>query len=60
VHVFYAPEDPAAGQWLYQRVEENLAMNSCVAADLNADRRIDLVCTGNGGAIRWYENRGPK
>ena len=60
VHVFYAPEDPAAGQWLYQKIEEKLAMNSCVAVDLNADRRADLVCTGNGGVIRWYENRGPR
>jgi hypothetical protein len=33
-------------------------MNSCVGVDINGDRRNDLVCTGAGGAIRWYENKG--
>lgn len=59
VHVFYAPDDAAAGEWRYQRVESEKAMNSCVGADMNNDRRADLVCTGGGGAIRWYENAGP-
>ena len=58
VHVFYAPEDPVKGQWIYQRLEEQAAMNGCVAADLNGDKRLDLVCTGAGGAVRWYENLG--
>jgi hypothetical protein len=31
-----------------------------VGADLNGDRKMDLVCTGAGGAIRWYENVGKK
>ncbi len=34
-------------------------MNSCVGADINGDKRMDLVCTGAGGVIRWYENKGP-
>jgi hypothetical protein len=58
VHVFFAPADPATGEWTYRRIEDKLAMNSCVAADINGDRRPDLVCTGAGGAIRWYENKG--
>lgn len=58
IHVFYAPEDAAAGEWVYQRIEDKAAMNSCVGADLNGDRRLDLVCTGGGGAIKWYENLG--
>jgi hypothetical protein len=58
VHVFYAPDDAATGEWRYQRLEEKSAMNSCVAADLNGDRRMDLVCTGGGGVTRWYENLG--
>src|SRR5262249_46348445 len=58
VHVFYAPADAATGQWTYQRIEDRFAMNSCVAADINKDGRPDLVCTGAGGAIRWYENKG--
>jgi hypothetical protein len=58
VHVFYAPEDASTGTWQYQRLEQTAAMNSCTAVDLNGDSRRDLVCTGAGGAIRWYENLG--
>lgn len=58
VHVFFAPDDAAAGEWQYRRIEDQSAMNSCVGADLNGDRRNDLVCTGAGGVIRWYENAG--
>jgi hypothetical protein len=59
VHVFYAPDDAATGEWQYRKIEEQAAMNSCVGADLNGDRRADLVCTGGGGVLRWYENTGP-
>jgi hypothetical protein len=59
VHVFFAPADPATGDWLHVRIEDKFAMNSCVIADVNGDHRPDLVCTGAGGVIRWYENRGP-
>jgi len=58
VHVFFAPADPAAGEWQYRRIEDKAAMNSCVGGDVNGDRRADLVCTGAGGALRWYENKG--
>src|SRR5262245_55375829 len=58
VHVFYAPADAATGDWTHQRIEDKSAMNSCVAADINKDGRPDLVCTGAGGVIRWYENKG--
>ena len=58
VHVFYAPEDAASGTWQYQRIEESAAMNSCTAVDINGDGRRDLVCTGAGGVVRWYENLG--
>jgi len=58
VHVFYAPDDAATGTWQYQRLEDATAMNGCVGADLNGDRRPDLVCTGAGGVVRWYENLG--
>ena len=56
VHVFFAPGDPVAGEWIYRRIEDKSAMNSCVGADLNGDRRNDIVCTGAGGVVRWYEN----
>ncbi len=60
VHVFFAPADPAGGEWQYRRIEDKSAMNSCVASDINGDGRMDLVCTGAGGVIRWYENKGPR
>jgi len=58
VHVLFAPADPATGEWTYRRIEDTAAMNSCVGADVNGDGRPDLVCTGAGGVIRWYENKG--
>jgi hypothetical protein len=58
VHVFFAPDDAATGEWQYRKIEGEMAMNGCVGADLNGDRRADLVCTGAGGVLRWYENRG--
>ncbi len=58
VHVFFAPADAASGRWVYRRIEASAAMNGCVGADINRDRRMDLVCTGAGGVIRWYENTG--
>jgi FG-GAP-like repeat/FG-GAP repeat len=58
VHVFFAPADAASGEWTYRRIEDKAAMNSCVGADVNGDKKMDLVCTGAGGALRWYENKG--
>ena len=59
VHVFFSPEDPATGDWIYRRVESEAAMLSCVGGDMNNDGRMDFVCGGSGGMIRWYENLGP-
>lgn len=58
IHVLFSPEDPASGDWTYSRIEREAAMNSCVGADINEDGRPDLVCTGAGGVLRWYENSG--
>ncbi len=58
VHVFFSPDDPATGEWIYSRIETEAAMNGCVTGDMNEDGRMDLVCTGGGGVIRWYENLG--
>jgi FG-GAP-like repeat/Aldos-2-ulose dehydratase, beta-propeller domain len=58
VYVFYAPDDPVNDEWTMQRLEDKSAMNSCVGVDINGDKRMDLVCTGGGAVVRWYENIG--
>jgi len=58
VHVFFSPEDPATGEWIYRRIESEAGMNGCVGGDMNEDGRPDIICTGSGGVIRWYENLG--
>lgn len=58
VWVFFSPEDPATGTWTRSRIESERAMNGCVGGDMNLDGRPDLVCTGGGDVIRWYENMG--
>jgi hypothetical protein len=58
VHVFYAPDEAASGEWRHQQVEAGWGMNGCASADLIGDTRIDLVCTGSSNVVRWYENRG--
>lgn len=59
VHVMYAPADPA-GEWHHQRLDPGaIAASGCVTADLNRDRRPDIVCIGSAtGNIKWYENLG--
>ena len=58
VHVFFSPDDPATGEWIYSRIESEFGMNGCVGGDMNGDDRPDIVCAGPGGMIRWYENMG--
>ena len=58
VHVFFSPDDPATGDWIYSRIETEYGMNGCVGGDMNGDMRPDIVCAGPGGMIRWYENLG--
>lgn len=59
VHVMYAPADPS-GEWQHQLLDEGtMAASGCVVADLNADKRIDIVCIGSSTAnLKWYENVG--
>jgi hypothetical protein len=59
VHVLYAPSDPG-GEWYHQVLDQGtMAASGCVVADLNGDRRIDIVCIGSSTAnLKWYENAG--
>jgi len=58
VNVFFSPTDPATGEWTHVRIESEYGMNGCVGGDMNLDGLTDVVCTGAGGKIRWYENTG--
>jgi len=58
VHVFFSPDDPATGEWIYSRIDSEYGMNGCVSGDMNEDGRNDVICAGAGGMIRWYENLG--
>jgi aldos-2-ulose dehydratase/isomerase family protein/VCBS repeat protein/FG-GAP repeat protein len=59
VHVMYAPADPN-GEWTHQVLDEaKMAASGCVVADLNGDKRTDIVCIGSSTAnLKWYENAG--
>ena len=59
VHVLYAPADPG-GAWIHQTLDAGkMAASGCVTADLNTDRRADIVCIGSSTAnLVWYENAG--
>ena len=57
VHVLYAPDD-VAGEWPHQVLDAGaMTASGCVTADINTDRRPDIVCIGSSSAnIKWYEN----
>ena len=56
----YSALKPDARQWTRQTLDNGgMAASACAAADLNGDRRIDLVCIGSATAnLKWYENKG--
>jgi len=59
VHVMYAPAD-LAGEWTHQVLDQGaMAASGCVTADLNGDKRADIICIGaSTGNLKWYENAG--
>ena len=48
--------------WAKRAIDEGgMAGAGCAAADLNADKRMDIVCIGTATAnLKWYENVGKK
>lgn len=59
VHVFYA-QDPEGKNWEHQVIDNGgMAGSGCVTADINGDKRPDIVCIGSStGNLKWYENLG--
>jgi len=55
---FYKAADTAGQKWDRMVLDDGIAANSCVAADFNGDRKMDLACidAGQPNALKWYEN----
>jgi hypothetical protein len=55
----YRAADERGERWLRQALDAGrMATSSCVVADLNRDRRLDLACIG-GNLLMWFENLPP-
>jgi len=56
VYLYHA-EDAAGEHWSKRVLDEGgMAAAACAVADLNGDRRLDIVCI-DGSKVKWYENR---
>jgi hypothetical protein len=55
---FYKAADASGQKWDRMVLDEGIAANSCVAADFNNDRKMDVACIDAGApnALKWYEN----
>ncbi|MGH9141078.1 MAG: FG-GAP repeat domain-containing protein, partial [Vicinamibacterales bacterium] len=53
---------PDGASWAKRAIDEGgMAGAGCATADLNADKRMDIVCIGTATAnLKWYENVGRK
>ncbi len=60
-HVFYSQDDSGTN-WSHKVLDDGgMSASGCAVADLNADRRPDIVLIGGATAnIKWYENAGTK
>lgn len=54
----YVSADSTGDKWTRETLDAGMAAASCIAVDLNGDRRPDLACIDTS-RLRWYENRGP-
>ncbi len=56
----YKAKDAEGKNWVRGVLDDEIAANSCVAADLNGDGRIDIACIDNTPpfSLKWYENLG--
>jgi hypothetical protein len=57
----YRVQDVKRDTWTRRVLDDgDMAGAGCAIADLNADRRPDVVCIGTATAnLKWYENRSP-
>lgn len=47
-------------RWSKEPLDDGgMSGSGCAVADLNGDRRLDIICAGSATAnVKWYENRG--
>lgn len=53
----YSADDAEGSHWTRNDLDPKMPAAACAVADLNGDRRPDLICTG-GSSLKWYENLG--
>lgn len=58
---YYKAKDPTGQAWSRMVLDAGIAANNCVTADINGDRKIDVICIDNTDpwTLRWYENTRP-
>ena len=59
-HIFYS-EDESGARWTHKILDDGgMSASGCAVADLNGDRRLDVVLIGGATTnIKWYENTRP-
>jgi hypothetical protein len=57
---FYKSADAAGQKWQRMMLDAGIAANSCVTADINGDRKMDVACIDNSNpwSLKWYESTG--
>jgi hypothetical protein len=59
LNLYTASADGAT--WSKRVIDDKMPGSGCAAADLNGDKRMDIVCIGAATAnLKWYENVGKK
>ena len=58
---YYRPAGPAGQTWERMMLDPGIAANSCVTADIDGDRRMDVACIdlSDPWSIKWYEYTKP-
>ena len=54
---FYKAADATGQTWNRMLLDAGIAANGCVTADINGDRKMDVVCIDNSDPwnVKWYE-----
>lgn len=55
---FYKAADATGQKWDRMMLDAGISANGCVTADVNGDRKMDVVCIDNSDPwnLKWYEN----